>query len=51
MRGAREALLMEKNICLSLSFFVFNSIHVELCFHIIANAVLLHIWILKWIFV
>jgi hypothetical protein len=51
MRGAREALLMEKNICLSLSFFVFNSIHVELCFQITTNVVLLHIWILKWIFV
>jgi hypothetical protein len=50
MRGAREGLLMEKNICLSL-YFVFNSIQVELCFQITANVVLLHIWILKWIIV
>lgn len=51
MMGTRKGLLMEKNILSFIVFFFFNSIQVELCFQITTNVVLLHVWILKWIFV
>jgi len=42
---------MEKNICDVLyCFFVFNSIWFEFCFQITTYVILLHIWILEYIF-
>jgi hypothetical protein len=54
MIGTKRIFYGEEHVCLHcilFQFFIFNSILSKLCFQIILDFVLLHIWILKWIFV